>query len=1689
MNDDEKIFEKTTLNFKKPLEIDMNFSTMLKVFPTKGNLVYEYNPFLNYRLEENSFEYKGHIYSMSELESRFGITCDDGENWIGLPDDDEPLLYEAGSLVNFDTEQLQFDINHPVDILPQYSYDGSVNLILNDGKNIPRLINSRFTSLGKNTYEVVDRKGDNDVNIYDQGKQFDIDTSLYKRVVEIPELYFIGVYPGGNLKVGNYVFYFKYMDDDGNETDFVVESGVVSVFIGDTMTSVTGGTQDQNAYKSVRFLIDNIDPGYSFVTVYYTRTTSDVSSEPIMSAHKILDRFEVTQSLSCQINITGFANEEEIPVEEINMQYFIASSACAQTVSQNRLFLANVHKPDIPYKELSDLSLRIFPTVAIKPYTIPYHDYMDDARNTYFDANFIYNYTGYANGGEMYSFGIVYILADNSLSPAFPVLGAMNIYKEDDNNFEMGQGENPYNPESRSSQFSAIPIYRIPEGMDNEDERVRVYISYDEETGQIISQPTDNAYSISDYGNVQNVWGVSSFDVKPDGANNDSNQIYYMNFRMYECNYKFFFDILSSLNIKGFFFVRKKRIPIRICQAITISTDKESYTPLVPVDNELIKEYRSDIELFEDEGNTAYVTERFIDEDRKLNTDFISRLYSCNPLSTSGNAAICADYDCWPGYYNQIFSGSTFYLVESTFSPNGNHFIMDPQNNRHMYVEPISNQDYNKDTKISAQIVTVPDNTTVVSIRNSLWRGRAGEAEEAYRFEYLERVNRTDDAANIIRGCFGNYLGIDGYNGVCNYVDIKSSEAYNSSPYDSIKTRYADKSAYYAISKRYAIKSFYSQTGNVLNTYAVSMQDLSGIYRGDSFICLFTHRFNRNFQDPEAPNNDRIVDEDTWMNGYKLDSDNFEDINRGDVNAVPLGIWLTFPIVSNRNLNIRSLDPSYPEEEALTGHKRGYFPYYGITTEGSFKIPESNVYNAGLSANLGERWNQAVPDVPYIKNQFQTRIAYSDVHVNDAFKNGFRVFQATNFRDYTRTYGMIIKLVEFHESIICICEHGILFIAVNERTESGSGPGGSVFINTQNVLPMNPKVLSDMYGTQWAESVVKTSRYIYGVDTVAKKIWRTDGTNVQLISDFKIQEFLNQNISLTERELEPIIGIRNVKTHYNENKQDVMFTFYDNTVGFEEKVWNICFNELLDTFISFYSWLPSYSASIDNIYFSFDRNTSKWISKLGMCLADNSFSHGITLTNNTITRNNINNIGELGIVGVQLPDIKTGISATYTYTLERDNFGYYKMFEIVPNDGKYILKLKNGITYDSLLANIFTMDQTTGRRVFLDRNNPDFKDTIVYQLNVRCDIDLQYEADDDNIKQQYVNNWNGYKELDAGYYEYSIAVIPEDNMMFLTTDFWKHGQAGIIDIKDKIVPCVWYARQHPFEVEIVVVDDSSKHKVFENLQIIGNAAEPDSFHFEVTGDFYEWNDDKKNIYFRQEAIKSLYQYNGSDILYDHDFISIIPQQRVMADYNDKSTLFPLYYSRNDMFNYIEDYYKQATAPEKDYAYLSGTEITKYETLQEYRMWTHIKGTNMFTAGRLRGNMWYQEDKWFVQIPSINFTQKNEDTWPNGLQTYIDKNGVQQFAQKPPLSIFNTPVPNDILNTNITNNDFPKELRNLGYGTTDLDLSNWASDYRNDALGRKEARIRDKYCKIRIRYTGENMVIIQAIKTIYSESWL
>jgi hypothetical protein len=75
----------------------------------------------------------------------------------------------------------------------------------------------------------------------------------------------------------------------------------------------------------------------------------------------------------------------------------------------------------------------------------------------------------------------------------------------------------------------------------------------------------------------------------------------------------------------------------------------------------------------------------------------------------------------------------------------------------------------------------------------------------------------------------------------------------------------------------------------------------------------------------------------------------------------------------------------------------------------------------------------------------------------------------------------------------------------------------------------------------------------------------------------------------------------------------------------------------------------------------------------------------------------------------------------------------------------------------------------------------------------------------------------------------------------LLTDFWKHGQAGIIDIQERIKPCFWYGRQHPFEFEYIAGNDTAGYKRFDNLILSSNNVKPDSIHYTIVGDTYDFS--------------------------------------------------------------------------------------------------------------------------------------------------------------------------------------------------------------------------------------------------------
>ena len=2102
---------------------EISFNVQTKVLPTKGNLVYEYNPFRNYRLTQIKYEYQEQLYTEQELEDNFNIFIDktyevvpnatiqngkkvaledgtainipittfkdgsyrqhfkiEGRDTSNHPVTDEcgnylpngtsavawvvrynnkqyweeeflrninsiftytvgtqwlkktvvedkevyepltedlPILHEKGELVDFVTDELKFDLKHPVNIVPQYSYDGSVNLIINDGINTPKLINSRFSATGKNTYEIVDRKGNNDTNIYDQGDQFEIDTSLYKRVISIPKLSYEGTSSGGNLKVGNYHFYIKLSDADGNETDFVAESGLVSVFIGfGNPDSLTTGVKNQNSFKTVNLYMSNIDSAYDYLYVYYSRYTAEQGENFNTEYIKIDKKFVVSNQGTCNISINGYEPTIPITAADINDTFEIVDAAKAQVSCQNMLFLGNVHKPEIPYKELSDLSLHFLPYLKNKDYECKFDQNYNINTSSlgYWDSQYIYNYVGYWNN-EFYRLGVVYILPNGELTPVFNIRGCSNVveYKEPKKKVEKEEttnGENLDKKEDYSSLYTDIPLY-----INNE----RNYINYSETDYQLVANKVRDEDLKSTAIN-ENIKGVIRFQ-----SDKDADTIHSLDIRIND-------EAMQELKkyVKGFFFVRQTRIPTILAQGITLGLDQNSYTPTIPTAGGLLEQLSDSLDktyvTTEDINDVNYVSEGFLsryqfkfkkkssslwgkigkiaaitagvvalgaatvftagaagalaagstlagavttgvttlsgvlvaggaiatgattsavlgttglviagagaaagllttvaatgqeikygiqtwqhkkldgrntkcpkgykiaelDGSRKVGGDFENRIIIKDNSKNKTQVILCPDFEVNQAYFNQLFTGNE-HLIESTkaqgnnllLGHSSNYFSEDVINNyRHYYIPDY----YDTNSSISGtyKLISVPEDVKCVGLDNLKFRSRAGYAEEAWQYESVGDEYKTENDKNnkseadeetisnkqinsdIVRGIYGAYLGVANTSDKltpATTVNIYIPKYNSSNILKYIQIRMDDNSTYSAITDRIDI----SESDNYLVTKKSQLVNDStdfykdgyqfSAFRGDCYICQFTHRIIRNFNSPSAPYNDEIVDENTWRDNYNPSkTESYENINLGDVNAVQLGMWVTFRVRSSYNLNIRTLDSSNVDEKQMTGHARGYYPYAPMSVEGTYKIPESHIYNKGFSKSLSDRWNNLLPDVPYIKNWFGTRIMYSDIHINDAYKNGYRVFRKTRSVDYTREYGEITKLISLNSNLLIIFEHGIAVAPVNQATvQQTSGQ----LVATSRVLPEAPTVISDMFGSQWADSILKTpgkrgdsTQYVYGVDTVAKKIWKTDGSSLTCISDVKVQEFLNNNITLGERETTPILGVRNVKTCYNSYKGDVMFTFYDNTTGFQEKVWNLCYNELLDKFITFYSWVPSFMENINNIPFSFNRDTSKWIAKLGTSHSTSSFADGITLTNvvfdttldekvvqnisvpiNYLTKNGTYKtiygtvmttsyfVGILQLSNRVIPNYN--VPYDISYELCRDIYGNYKNFTLKKlkfyKDGheqdtfplsnvEDVLFPTHNVSVYGLYLNpkspLYTrdlMDKQGTRRVYLTTrdsnkissvfihkdlgstllselyyrnkeghayadtdvnkwepntkeslnigelihtNAPIFKnlqgkremlpkdkqinpDTIVKLLNIRATISATVPNTDQTLEDYYYNKIASYN---VATYESTVAVIPKWNMQFLSTDFWKHGQAGSFDIADDIYPCYWYGKQHPFEFEFIVVNDPSVHKIFTNLELIANKAKPESFHYEVIGEAYDFAKDKPNMYFRQEAMKALWQYNGCDIEYNSDFLKIQTRQQ-----NKSADLPHNYFARAKHINEVEDSYIMAQVGTHDYRHLSGGEIVYYPNRQEFRVWNHVpaididdqpdtSASSFGGRGLMASNMRYLEDRWKVQINPLLITYKNEYERRDSTKalctpensTWKDGAGTREGDKLPPLPLYNSPIPEVVKergeiaipgyssSTSTGYSETAEGKDNAMYnlykvdfenGIHPFDTSSWLDDVNiykynfGSAQNRKETDMRDKFIKIRIRYSGKELAIIDFINTIYQVSY-
>lgn len=1538
-----------------------------------------------------------------------------------------------GTIEDFETEEIDFNLNNPVNIECQPSYDGTVNLIINDDLNPPRIINTTYSVIEDNKYRRILRNQTEQTNLYREGK-IDAQTRLFRNINKIPKIELLNVTYHGQLKGGNYTIYLKLADNDYNKTDIVAESGIISIFKGtlEKVYSISGTLESERTDKAISLQINNIDNSFAKIFVYVRREYSDLNGVLKTETYQIREAYKIVGN-SLLITLDGYEDVIDINEEELNIKYNICTGVKTQAQVQNMLFFGNVQQTIVANDDLQNISYFIEAEYSqgndigyIKPDSYTRARATDNiGKIEYYNPISIYYSLGYWPE-ELYRIGIVYIFKDDSISPVYNLRGC-KFSTENKANFKYE--------------------YTSAEG--------NSYTSlYKDETRKDLNTINKEDFFLAGGTFMLNTKGVFKFPkINIQDHENKTTRPIDLQFTLNQ-------DLINELtkyNVKGFFFVRQKRIPNIIAQGYSIGVDKTSYIPMLY-----------------DQDKEQYFTESFINNNRVLSTSYKDRIIYTASKQSSG--LLCVDAMVNPQIQSML-DNSEFLLT--------NDFEFDLQSTsafgRAYQIKPKSSNRGISNTQ--SKLIYISTDIPLKYVDDYGFSTRAGSAEDIKDFKLFSSKNYEKNNKNIVRGTYCPFIGtnqnlIDN----CLYtIRINNySQAYETqyfkirgndlSPFMAISPRYEledrELEKHYILNKKivtqnliegkwttisdvntvveqdvlsidrnkYEDSSIENESVKVMTTYYLtsSYSMVPPVFRGDCFTSTVTIKINSNFIDSEVPTNDLIVDPNTWKEGYKgysqTSTDDWKEVNRADVNTVPMGMWFTYKCMSNYNLGLRSENRQNVEEMAIMGNARSFYPLQGMTTAPVSKIPESELLNAGYSVTLPFKKYFTQPNVPYIKDIFDTRIMFSNVQIEDDFRNAYRIFQGLSYKDIERQYGSIVKLISLGTNLFCVFEHGCAIIPINEKALIATTTGQSIHMYGSGVLQNQVTPVSPDYGSIWQESIIRTPNGIYGVDTYAKKIWRYNDTKgFQLISDMVVQRFLNDNIILQESDKYPIISLKNVKTHYNNYKGDVMFTFYNG-----DKVWNLCFNERLEKWITKYSWTPLASENINNIFLSLDR---KRASLYGIIYNNINTESGAHIEDRENEERSCGNLWEYDDItrtivmkgyeffdkfNVRIVSISSsfldenGVEHTINFT--EDPKTEYDIKCTISNAQD--LSFSQYIVQDSL-GSVFANKKIgiiqDGKNLKLVVNNFEEVSNLLY-LKINFEV-TPYINTEENTTNDYVNEENisditGENKLKAlsNTVEESIVLIRDTRKLdkdhkeqydkLLRNGFYVHGRAGIFneinyfDDNDdnEILPTKWYNKQEPFEFEFVVNSPAGIHKIFDNLVLMSNNVEPNSLEFELIGDVYDFN--KAGLYRAQHLSKDSY-WNIDGTFNNTSY----KKERIEREFPNGS-------KNSNSFN------KEQVTIDKDV-------VTGQYFLKVNQPLKNIK-----TYGRRTGNIEYKEDRWFTTITPIYYYNKQKD-------------------------------------------------KNNNFSLSDL----------------KSTRIRDKWVKIRIKYNGEKLVVINAIQSLLRLSYV
>lgn len=369
----------------------------------------------------------GHIYITDNSIVIFSVNDSENRSEIGIFDknSDYTLIVNSG--------ELNFNVRHQIE--GEYRLRNGERIIYwVDGLN-----NSRIFNLDKpSTYWSVAftnwLENGNPESSFDGEKWNIAKFELVKIYEKIPTFENIEILYGGYIKPGSYSFAIQYLDEDLNPSNWNNTSNPVNIYsdnLKDEYHTIRGSRNIDSAVmtygvsnKSIKLTVGNLDANYQYyrIAIIQANEMKGLATKAYVSEIK---------SINDPVYVYNGYDEvlTETPLEDILVEKELILAASHIEQLENRLLLSKGKVDNVNWCSFQRYASKINSHLSVKRV---YLNTINDSSNPKNPIS-TFDSVGYMPG-DVYSFGIIYLMTNGTLSPTFHIPGRNKNYVRKNNN-------------------------------------------------------------------------------------------------------------------------------------------------------------------------------------------------------------------------------------------------------------------------------------------------------------------------------------------------------------------------------------------------------------------------------------------------------------------------------------------------------------------------------------------------------------------------------------------------------------------------------------------------------------------------------------------------------------------------------------------------------------------------------------------------------------------------------------------------------------------------------------------------------------------------------------------------------------------------------------------------------------------------------------------------------------------------------------------------------------------------------------------------------------------------------------------------------------------------------------------------------------------------------------------------------